>query len=480
VALHSLRYISLCTGAGGLDAGLHLALGDAQPLVYIERDVEAAQILAARLEDGSLPPAPLWSDLSSFNATPLRGMVDLVIGGLPCQPYSLAGKRQGESDDRYIWPSFFRILDACRASMVFLENVPPFVSGGYFRTIGEELCRMGYRIERPLFLGASDVGASHIRKRVFIFAWRKDLEYTFHGRQQNGRTRRNEPLRNARHEDNRHEAAQSGAEPANTTLPGCETRNSFTRRISTQLPVSGSSEFDLADAHGSRSGNAQSEFLWRSTAESGGNGSQLADPERTERRSHDERAGHSLEGSNRQGQAAGGAGESGEDLADPDLQHDDGSGHPGPGRRRESANDGGLLADGDLGYAQSLDGRPRRPESMRQFGTTASGEPSLPLFAPGPTDPRWPGILRDHPELAPAVEREVHKLASRVASRLGFSRTDQLRALGNAVTPACGCLALCVLMQRAGFREWLHPAFRRLGNPEESPMKAVSPREEVA
>jgi len=166
----AIRTISLCTGAGGLDLGLHVAVRDVEPLVYVEREAEAVEILVGRFEEGSLPAADVWSDLSTFDARRYRGRVDLILGGLPCQPFSVAGKRQGDADERYIWPEFFRVVAECRPAMVWLENVPPFVSGGHFRPIGEELCRMGYEIEDPLFLAAEDVGAPHKRERVFILA----------------------------------------------------------------------------------------------------------------------------------------------------------------------------------------------------------------------------------------------------------------------------------------------------------------------
>lgn len=168
----AIRSISVCSGAGGLDLGVHLALGELEPIVYIERDIGAARILASRIKDGSVPPAHIWSDLTTFDARQLRGKVDIIFGGLPCQPFSVAGKRLGDADERFIWPDFLRIVGECRASVVFLENVPPFVMGGHFRSVGEELSRMGYTIEDPLFLTASDVGAPHKRERVFILAYR--------------------------------------------------------------------------------------------------------------------------------------------------------------------------------------------------------------------------------------------------------------------------------------------------------------------
>lgn len=166
-----MSVLSICSGIGGIELGLSL-VAKTRVLGFVEREAFAAAVLLARMEDSSLEPAPIWcGNLEQFDARPFAG-VDLVTAGLPCQPYSLAGKREGDRDERAIWPELIRIVSECRPAMVFLENVPAFVAGGFFRRPGEELSRLGYRIERPLFLRASDLGAPHRRERVFILAHR--------------------------------------------------------------------------------------------------------------------------------------------------------------------------------------------------------------------------------------------------------------------------------------------------------------------
>jgi DNA (cytosine-5)-methyltransferase 1 len=78
------------------------------------------------------------------------------------------------ADERAIWPEFIRVLDEIEPGAVFLENSPRLVSGGYFRDIGERLLGMGYRIPPALEISAQDVGASHLRKRAFILAYREN------------------------------------------------------------------------------------------------------------------------------------------------------------------------------------------------------------------------------------------------------------------------------------------------------------------
>src|SRR3990167_8778450 len=89
--------ISLCSGIGGLELGLKIALGDAYRCVcYIEREGYAAATLVARMEDKALDSAPIWDDLATFDGGPWRGKVDIVSGGFPCQPASTAGRRKGK------------------------------------------------------------------------------------------------------------------------------------------------------------------------------------------------------------------------------------------------------------------------------------------------------------------------------------------------------------------------------------------------
>jgi DNA (cytosine-5)-methyltransferase 1 len=141
-------------------------------LGYLEREAFAASVLMARMEDEILESAPIFcGNMEDFDASPFAG-VDLVTAGIPCQPYSPAGKQLGDEDERALWPEFIRIVSECRPSVVFLENVPTFVTGGWFRRPGEELSRLGYRIERPLFLAASDLGTTHERERVWVLAHR--------------------------------------------------------------------------------------------------------------------------------------------------------------------------------------------------------------------------------------------------------------------------------------------------------------------
>ena len=124
MAVHPVNVLSLFSGIGGLDLAVKLAIPGARTVLYVEGEAAAVAVLAAHMEAGRLDAAPVWSDVTTLDARDLRGAVDCIIAGAPCQPYSVAGQRRGDEDERYLWPSIFRVIDECQPALVFLENVP--------------------------------------------------------------------------------------------------------------------------------------------------------------------------------------------------------------------------------------------------------------------------------------------------------------------------------------------------------------------
>jgi len=160
--------LALCAGIGGLELGIAAAVPGYRAACYVEREGYAASVLATRMEAGDLSPAPIYSDLRTFDGRPWRRVVDLVSAGYPCQPFSLAGIRRGSDDPRHLWPHVFRIIREVRPRFVCLENVPGHLSMGFGDVLGD-LASEGFNAEWGVFSAAS-VGAPHLRKRVFILA----------------------------------------------------------------------------------------------------------------------------------------------------------------------------------------------------------------------------------------------------------------------------------------------------------------------
>ena len=165
------RVLSLCAGGGGLDLGVGLAVPDARTVCYVENEVTACGVLAKNMEDGGLDVAPIWTDLRTFDGAAWRGVVDLVIGGYPCQPFSNAGRRLGVEDPRHLWPHVADIVRSVEPRWCFFENVGAHLRLG-FREVARDLQAMGYRVAGVL-LTAEEVGAPHGRERLFIMAHRE-------------------------------------------------------------------------------------------------------------------------------------------------------------------------------------------------------------------------------------------------------------------------------------------------------------------
>lgn len=174
MALRSeLHTISICTGGGGLDFGLELAVPGARPVCVVEREAFCAARLVSAMEDGFMAPAPVWSDARTFAGRRWRGCVDGLIGGIPCQPHSVAGKRRGQADERDLWSIARRIVVQSGAWFVLIENVGGMLSSSDpdlrpgAERVWRDLQRLGFAVEGGLFT-AAEVGAPHERERVFI------------------------------------------------------------------------------------------------------------------------------------------------------------------------------------------------------------------------------------------------------------------------------------------------------------------------
>ena len=169
-----INIVSLCSGIGGLDLGVHAALrrmGYApRTICYVEIEAFAAAVLAHQMEQGYLDAAPIWSNLKTFPIGLFQGHADMVIGGYPCQPFSVAGKRRGAEDPRHLWPFIRKIVEATRPAICFFENVRGHLSIGY-ETVHRELEGLGYATEPGIF-SAAEIGATHRRERLFILAHR--------------------------------------------------------------------------------------------------------------------------------------------------------------------------------------------------------------------------------------------------------------------------------------------------------------------
>lgn len=156
---------SLFAGIGGLDLGLERA--GMETRWQVEFDPYCQRVLAKHW-----PDVPRYGDIKEVDPSELE-RVDVICGGFPCQPVSLAGHRKAEADDRWLWPEFARVVRGVRPRYVVIENVPGLLtaSGGRAaQAVLGDLAELGFDAEWACIPAAS-VGAPHLRYRVVIVAY---------------------------------------------------------------------------------------------------------------------------------------------------------------------------------------------------------------------------------------------------------------------------------------------------------------------
>lgn len=122
--------LALCSGSGMLEAGIHLVLPEQYRTVCaVEQQAYPAATFVDWLEKTGLGAPPVWDDVKTFDGEPWRGNVDIVTGGYPCQPFSNAGLRKGESDPRHLWPHIRRIVRSVQPSFCFSRMSQATLSG---------------------------------------------------------------------------------------------------------------------------------------------------------------------------------------------------------------------------------------------------------------------------------------------------------------------------------------------------------------
>jgi len=162
-----VRFGSLFSGIGGLDLGLEMAGMECSWMVEVDKF--GSQILKHQW-----PEAEIYGDIYTIDGKELEP-VDLICGGFPCQPVSLAGKRGGTSDERWLWGEFARIIRQVKPRWVVAENVTGLFSansGRAFAGVLRDLAEGGYDAVWDVYPagGPGGVGAPHRRERVFIVA----------------------------------------------------------------------------------------------------------------------------------------------------------------------------------------------------------------------------------------------------------------------------------------------------------------------
>jgi len=159
-----LKLLDLFSGIGGFSLGLE-STGYFETIAFVEKDKFCQQVLKKNFKD-----IPIESEVRDVKGD--RYAADIITGGFPCQPFSLAGKRKGTDDDRYLWDETIRIIRESKCRWFIGENVEGIINiqeGVVLRQVCDDLEKEGFEVQ-CLVIPASGIGAWHQRKRVWIIA----------------------------------------------------------------------------------------------------------------------------------------------------------------------------------------------------------------------------------------------------------------------------------------------------------------------
>ena len=168
-----LKLLDLFSGLGGFSLGLEKT-GHFKTIAFCDNDKYCKLVLQKHWKE-----VKIYNDVKEITKKRLEAdrveLPEIITGGFPCQPFSVAGKQKGTSDDRYLWPEMFRIIKELKPRWVIGENVKGITNiqdGMVFETVCTDLEGEGYEV-RAFNIPAAGVGAPHRRERIWIVAHRK-------------------------------------------------------------------------------------------------------------------------------------------------------------------------------------------------------------------------------------------------------------------------------------------------------------------
>jgi DNA (cytosine-5)-methyltransferase 1 len=163
-----LKHFDLFSGIGGF--ALAARWMGWETVQFVEIDEFCQKVLKK-----NFPNVPIFGDITQFDGTKYKGTIDILTGGFPCQPFSVAGKRKGIEDDRYLWPEMLRAIREIQPRYIVAENVSGLVNwnwGMVFNKVQADLEAQGYEV-LPFLLPACAINANHRRDRIWFIAYSK-------------------------------------------------------------------------------------------------------------------------------------------------------------------------------------------------------------------------------------------------------------------------------------------------------------------
>lgn len=205
--MYKFRVLDLFSGIGGFSLGLEKT-GCFETVSFCEIDPFCRYVLKKHW-----PSVPILNDIRGVDCSEL-GRIDVITGGYPCQPFSVAGKQKGHEDDRHLWPEMFEVIAQCRPSWVICENVYGHVKLGLDEVLSD-LESEGYATS-TFVIPACAVDAPHRRDRLWIVA-----NSSSKGRQQEPRGSYGDEKENeGRRAKDHHESSSNGKSDRSGFIPG--------------------------------------------------------------------------------------------------------------------------------------------------------------------------------------------------------------------------------------------------------------------
>ena len=167
--IKKLKVLDLFSGIGGFSLGLE-STGHFETIAFVENDEYCQAVLKHHF-----PEVPILGDIKNVTKETTRTTPDVICGGFPCQPYSVAGDQRAQDDPRHLWPEMFRLIKEHRPTWVIGENVNGLVKLGLDEVL-HDLESEGYST-RTFNIQASSVGAPHQRQRLWIIGHLGDTEH---------------------------------------------------------------------------------------------------------------------------------------------------------------------------------------------------------------------------------------------------------------------------------------------------------------
>ena len=159
-----LKLLDLFSGIGGFSLGME-ATKQIKTIGFVEKDKFCQKVLRKNFKN-----VPIDEEIRNVKGS--KYTADIISGGFPCQPFSVAGKRRGTEDDRYLWDQTIRVIRECKPRWFIGENVEGIINiseGKVLQQIQKDLEAEGFEVQ-CLVIPASGLGAWHQRKRVWIIA----------------------------------------------------------------------------------------------------------------------------------------------------------------------------------------------------------------------------------------------------------------------------------------------------------------------